>query len=67
VWDDCAIGTIVATTSDPSWRVREMAAKVIARHHVQPAIDEIMALLNDQNARVRAAAHRAFEAIVNDE
>lgn len=63
VWDDHATEAIIATAANRSWRVREMSAKVIARHHVRPAIDAVMVLLNDQNARVRAAAHRAFEAI----
>jgi len=67
VWDDSATGAIIATTHDPSWRAREMSAKVIARHHVIAAIDEVVVLLNDQNARVRAAAHRAFNAIADHE
>lgn len=67
VWDDDAVEAIIATAADPSWRVREMSAKVIARHRVLPAIDAVMVLLNDQNARVRAAAHRAFETITDEE
>lgn len=66
VWDDSATEAIIATAADPSWRAREMSAKVIAHHRVRPAIDAVMALLNDQNARVRAAAHRAFEAIADE-
>jgi hypothetical protein len=67
VWDDDAVEAIIATTADPSWRAREMTAKVIARHRVRPAIDAVMVLLNDQHARVRGAAHRAFEAIADEE
>jgi hypothetical protein len=63
VWDDVATEAIIAATTDESWRVREMAAKVIARHHVGPGIDEVVTLLDDQNARVRTAARRAFDAI----
>jgi hypothetical protein len=66
-WDDSATDALIATTVDPSWRAREMSAKVIARHRVIPAIDEVVVLLNDQNARVRAAAHRAFNAITDHE
>jgi len=64
VWDDVAIDAIVESTANDSWRVREMSAKVIARHRVKPAIDAVVTLLDDDNARVRAAAHRAFHAIV---
>jgi hypothetical protein len=67
VWDDSATEAIIATTRNPSWRAREMSAKVIARHCVVNAIDEVVVLLNDQNARVRAAAHRAFNAIADHE
>ncbi len=66
VWDDSATEAIIVNASHPSWRAREMSAKVIASHRVLPAIDAVMALLTDQNARVRAAAHRAFEAIAVD-
>jgi hypothetical protein len=40
-----------------------MAAKVIARHHVIPAIDSVVTLLDDENTRVRAAGHRAFRSV----
>jgi len=32
VWDDDATPAVVRATTDQAWRVREMAAKVIARH-----------------------------------
>jgi hypothetical protein len=63
VWDDAATDAIIDATAHSAWRVREMAAKVIARHHVSPAIDAVVALLDDENARVRAAANRAFRII----
>jgi HEAT repeat protein len=63
VWDDVATHAIIDATGDDSWRVREMSAKVIARHHVRPAIDAVVALLGDENTRVRTAARRAFDAV----
>jgi HEAT repeat protein len=64
VWDDVATDAIIESTTHDSWRVREMSAKVIARHRVKPAIDAVVTLLDDDNARVRAAASRAFHAVV---
>jgi hypothetical protein len=63
VWDDVASDAIIEATTHASWRVREMAAKVITRHHVSPAIDAIVILLDDENARVRSAASTAFRVI----
>jgi hypothetical protein len=65
VWDDVATDAVIAATANDSWRVREMSAKVIARHHVAPAIDAVVALLGDDNARVRFAARRAFDAVAD--
>jgi hypothetical protein len=65
VWDDVATDAIIAATTNDSWRVREMSAKVIARHHVAPAIDAVVTLLEDDNARVRTAARRAFDAVAD--
>jgi hypothetical protein len=64
-WDDhaaenrAADEAIIAATRDPAWRVREMAAKVIARHRVGTALDAVAALRDDPVPRVRAAAERA--------
>jgi hypothetical protein len=63
VWDVSATDAIVNATTNDSWRVREMSAKVIARHHVSPAIDAVVTLMGDDNARVRTAASRAFHAV----
>jgi hypothetical protein len=63
VWDDTATEAIIVATHHESWRVREMSAKVIARHHVRPGIDAVVSLLGDENARVRAAASRAVRVI----
>jgi HEAT repeat protein len=58
-WDGRATAAIIQATSDDAWRVREMAAKVIARHRVGDAFDAVAGLRNDQVPRVRAAAERA--------
>ncbi len=63
VWDESATAAIIAATTHERWRVREMSAKVIAAHKVRLAIDDIVRLLDDENARVRAAARRAFHQI----
>jgi len=60
VWGDEATRAIVGATRDPAWRVREMAAKVVARHRVDEALEAVAALQEDGVARVRAAAHRAL-------
>jgi len=60
VWDDSAAPGVVMATTDESWRVREMAAKVVARHDVADAFDSVLRLRDDPVARVRSAAHRAL-------
>jgi hypothetical protein len=63
-WDDTAAGAVIAATTDPAWRVREMAAKVIARHHVGDALNAVAALRTDSVERVRNAAERAVRMLV---
>ena len=58
-WDDRATAVIIQATTDDAWRVREMAAKVIARHRIGDALTAVAELRNDQVPRVRAAAERA--------
>jgi hypothetical protein len=58
-WDDAATDAITRAASDDAWRVRELAAKVIARHGVGDALDAVAALRGDEVPRVRAAAERA--------
>jgi HEAT repeat protein len=50
---------IIRATTDEHWRVREMAAKVIARHRIGDGLAAVVALQHDRVARVRAAAGRA--------
>jgi hypothetical protein len=59
-WDDRATAAIIQATTDDAWRVREMAAKVIARHRIGDALTAVAPLRSDQVPRVRAAAERAI-------
>jgi hypothetical protein len=63
VWDDVATEVIITATAHSAWRVREMSAKVIARHRVSAGVDAVVILLDDENARVRAAASKAFRIV----
>ena len=58
-WDDRATSAVCAATGDEAWRVREMAAKVVARHRVDGALEAVADLRDDPVPRVRQAAHRA--------
>ena len=51
---------VVAALRDDHWRVREMAAKVVATWEVGEAADPLVPLLDDHVPRVRAAAARAL-------
>jgi HEAT repeat protein len=59
VWDEVALPSVLNALADPAWRVREMAAKVSARHQLDDALSRLLALRDDPVARVRAAAVRA--------
>jgi hypothetical protein len=63
-WDPTASGVVIAGRNDSHWRVREMSAKVVARRHLDDAHDAMTALLDDDVARVRAAAERALIRLV---
>lgn len=64
-WDDsgATASTRAVTTAlhDESWRVREMAAKVVARHALGDVLLVVTELRNDPVPRVRAAANRAVK------
>jgi HEAT repeat protein len=62
-WGDDAVPEIRSALGDESWRVREMALKVIARHHVDELLDEVIGLRDDATPRVRAAAQKAVVAL----
>lgn len=59
VWADEATGAIVRATTGEHWRVREMAAKVIARHRLGAGLAAVVVLKDDPVSRVRVAADRA--------
>jgi HEAT repeat protein len=60
-WGDAATDAVVSALDDEAWRVREMAAKVAARHRVDEALEALLGLREDTSRRVRAAAGRAVE------
>lgn len=63
VWDDSAMAAIETALADEHWRVREMGLKVVRAHDLSELSGEVADLLDDENARVRAAAERALVAI----
>jgi hypothetical protein len=63
VWEETAEPSVRAGLADESWRVREMAARVIARRQLGEALAELAELRHDPVARVRAAAARALTII----
>jgi len=46
-WEKEAAPAVVQATGDNAWRVREMAAKVIARHRIEDAIGAAVGLQDD--------------------
>jgi hypothetical protein len=62
-WDDAALPALLLALGDEHWRVREMAAKVVARNLVGEAFDPVAALTSDAVARVAAAAQRAVRVL----
>jgi len=63
-WEDDALGSVLTALGDETWRVREMALKVIARHRLDQAWDAVVCLEDDDVARVRAAAKKASRRLV---
>jgi hypothetical protein len=63
-WDPGATDVVIAGAKDSHWRVREMSAKVVARHRLDDAHDAMTTLVDDDVARVRAAAERALIRLV---
>ena len=58
-WDEAALPALLASFADEAWRVREMAAKVVAHNLVAGAFDEVVRAQGDPVPRVRVAASRA--------
>jgi hypothetical protein len=61
---DGAPGALGRALRDDSWRVREMAAKVVARHVVEDLLDDVIELESDPVERVRVQASRAVRRII---
>ena len=59
-WLPAGLPGLRTALADPHWRVREMAAKVVARHSVDELFEEVAALRADPVPRVRGAAERAL-------
>jgi hypothetical protein len=59
VWAESAVGAVRIALGDESWRVRELAAKVVARQVVGDALPAVAEAREDPVVRVRAAADRA--------
>jgi hypothetical protein len=58
-----AVAAVVAALGDEAWRVREMAAKVVAGRKLGDALAAVAGLRGDPVPRVRAAAERAVAAL----
>ena len=63
-WDPVALPAILTALEDEHWRVREMAAKVVARHLLGDAFDAVSDLSDDPVPRVVAAAARAVRVLI---
>jgi HEAT repeat protein len=62
-WSDTAAPAVVAALTHEAWRVREMAAKVVAAREIGSAGDAVGELADDPVPRVRAAAARALRMV----
>ena len=58
-WDDIGTAAIRTALGDSAWRVREMAAKVVARNQLGDLLPAVLVLRTDPTDRVRSAARRA--------
>jgi hypothetical protein len=58
-WNASAQDAVLTALADESWRVREMAAKVVARRKIGDALSVVAEMSADPVPRVRAAAARA--------
>ena len=61
-WDGspAAVDAVREALSDPAWRVREMAAKVVARHLAGDLLAAVAEVRDDPVPRAQAAATRAL-------
>jgi hypothetical protein len=66
-WHPVGVAAVRSGCGDESWRVREMAAKVVARHALSDVVDAVAALCDDPVPRVRTAARRAVVAATSND
>lgn len=64
-WDDSGLDGVRMALGDSAWRVREMAAKVVARHLLGDLLPAVAELQDDPIPRVRAAATRAVTVLTS--
>lgn len=64
-WDERATPALGSALGDKSWRVREMAVKVVRRHLVGEHLSTVAALDADPVARVRAIARETVKRLVD--
>jgi hypothetical protein len=64
-YSDAAATSVIEATADRSWRVREMAAKIIGTHAIDDGLDALSRLVDDPVPRVRGAAAGARVALTN--
>ncbi|MGH7698225.1 MAG: HEAT repeat domain-containing protein [Candidatus Dormibacteria bacterium] len=55
-WSETAAGAVRRALADPSWRVRETAARVVRQRQLADAAERLAALTRDPVPRVRRAA-----------
>lgn len=63
-WDERATPALGSALSDQSWRVREMAVKVVRRHLLGEHLSAVAALQTDPVVRVRTVAIDTVERLV---
>ena len=63
-WDERATRALGSALTDKSWRMRELAVKVVRRHTVGKHLSTVATLQTDPVARVRAVAVDAVERLV---
>jgi len=63
-WDPMALPAILTALDDEHWRVREMAAKVVARHLIDEALEVVSGMADDPVPRVVEAAARAVRMLI---
>lgn len=63
VWRDEALDAVAVGLRDEHWRVREAACRVVAARRLDQLTEEVAALSDDPNERVRAAVERALHRV----